>query len=152
MKVRKYLLVAKTSLQSNLAYASNFIFDMLFYAFIVTIFVQLWGKIYGGENMISGYSLKQMIWYCIITEMVILSGGGAFHSLSGEIKGGGIAYLLSRPYNFILYQFSNSMGLTVIKLVMNAVIGAVLGMAFVGTLDGFSVIYLPFIIDRKSVV
>lgn len=145
-KTGKYLLVAKTSLQNNLAYAANFLFDTFFYVFLLFIFINLWRTIYGQGQVIAGYSLSQMIWYCIITELVAISGSSPFHELNNEIKSGNIAYLLNKPYNLIIYQFSHSLGQMGVKLVINAVAGISFGLAFAGPLAGFLPGRLFFII------
>jgi ABC-type uncharacterized transport system, permease component len=146
VKIRKYGIIMKTSLQSNMAYASNFLFNIIFYAFIIFIFMRLWRTIYGSGNTISGYTLNQMIWYCIITEMVVLSGGSVFSELNTDIKGGNIAYLLNKPYHYIMYQLSNSMGMTAVVLLINAIAGAIMGIIYVGPLNNFSVYQIPFIV------
>lgn len=144
-KIRKYGYVMKTSLQSNMAYTSNFLFRIFFYAFIIFIFVQLWGTIFSSRNTLSGYTLDQIIWYCIIAEMVVLSGGNVFNDLNTDIKGGSIAYLLNKPYHYILYQFSNSMGLTAVILVINSFAGIIMGLLYVGPLKQFELRHLPVV-------
>lgn len=146
-KFKKYLAVAKISLQNNLAYKTNFIFSSLFYTFIIFVFLQLWRTIYGGgDGIISGFTLEQMIWYCIITEMIVISGSNIFGELNTDIKNGNIAYLLNKPYHYLSYQFSNSMGLISVKLLINAVTGMIMGVIYVGPLTGFHFPHLPFII------
>lgn len=145
-KTGKYLVVAKTGLQNNLAYAVNFFFDTFFYIFFLFIFINLWRTIYGQGQVIAGYSLSQMIWYCIITELIVVSTSSPFHELNNEIKSGNIAYLLNKPYNLLAYQFSHSLGLIGIKLVINAVAGIGFGLAFAGPLAGFLPGRLVFIV------
>ena len=145
IKARKYLITAATSLQSNLVYRTNFIFETVFLFLIVFVFIQLWEAIYSGNSVIAGYTYKQMIWYFITAEIVALSGGGVFQNLSSEIKSGSIAYLLNKPYHYIPYQLANSMGLIVIKLVLNTAAGIFLGLVFIGTIEGFRLWYIPFI-------
>lgn len=145
-KINKYLVVGKTSLQSSLAYTSDFLFGTLFYTLIIFIFLQLWRTIYGGEgNTMAGFSLNQMIWYCIITEMITLSGNNVFSELNTDIKSGSIAYLLTRPYNYVFYQLSNALGTITIKLIINSITGFILGLLFVGILSGFKIVHLPFL-------
>lgn len=144
-KIRKYGIVMQTSLQSNLAYASNFLSEIFFYAFIIFIFMQLWVAIYGKGSTLSGYSLNQMIWYFIFTEMVILSGGGIFNDLNTDIKGGGIAYLLNKPYHYIFYQLSSNMGLMAVKTVINAFVGITIGLIYIGPLKGLQLQHIPFV-------
>jgi ABC-2 type transport system permease protein len=146
LKIKKYGVVMKTSLQSNMAYSSNFLFGIFFYAFIIFIFMQLWNTIYGKGSTISGYSLNQMIWYCIFTEMIVMSGGNVFNELNTDIKGGNIAYLMNKPYHYIIYQLSNSMGLTAVKIIINAAAGIAMGLIYVGPLKGFELQNIPAVI------
>jgi ABC-2 type transport system permease protein len=146
IKLKKYLLVAKTSLQNSLAYASNFIVDTFFYAFILFIFLQLWKVIYGSGDMISGYTLNQMIWYCVVTEMITHCGSNVFGELNSDIKGGNIAYLLNKPYHYVTYQLSNSLGQIAVKFVLNGVAAIVIGLVYIGPLKGFAAASLPFVL------
>lgn len=144
-KVKKYFITAVTSLQSNLAYRANFLFEMFFLFLIVFVFSQLWNAIYNGRSVIAGYTWQQMIWYFITAEVVVLSGGGIFQNLSTEIKNGSIAYILNKPYHYIPYMLSNSLGLIVIKLILNSAAGVFIGMVLIGPLYGFRLWYIPFI-------
>jgi ABC-2 type transport system permease protein len=146
LKFRKYWLTGRTSLQNNLAYAANFLFDILLYAFLVTIFIQLWRTIFAGGATIAGYGLQQMIWYSIITELITFSGGSIFQDLNTEIKAGNITYTLNKPYHYIWYQLANNAGVMLFKLLINGVAAAALGLIFVGPLKDFCWIHLPFIL------
>ncbi len=146
LKIRKYGLIIGTSFQNSLAYGANFLFDTFFYAFVLFIFLQLWRAIYGHGGAIAGYSLNQMIWYCVITEMIAFSGSNIFYSLNEEIKNGNIAYALNKPYHYISYQLANGLGLMGIKIIINGLFGVFLGLLYIGPLNGFHVNYLPLII------
>lgn len=145
--MRKYFLVFKISIQNQIVYLSNFISGFVFYALIIFIFVSLWKVIYLKRGLIGGYDYRQVIWYCIITEMIMLSvGSGVFGEISSDIKSGNISSFLNKPYNYIFYNFSNSMGQTLLKLCLNAAIGVLMGMIFVGSLERFRFSNLPFML------
>lgn len=146
LRFRKYWLTGRTSLQNNLAYVANFLFDTLLYVFLVTIFIQLWRAIFSGGASIAGYSLPQMIWYSIITELIAFSGGSIFHDLNTEIKAGNIAYTLNKPYHYIWYQLANCAGTMLFKLLINGVAAVALGLIFVGPLPDFHWSQAPFIL------
>ncbi len=145
-KTHKYGLVLRTSLQNNLAYAGGFVFDSLFYAFVVLIFIQLWRQIYRQGVPLAGYRLEQMIWYLIVTEMMTLSRSNVFEELNQEIKSGNIAYLLTKPFDYLLYQAANGLGLVGWKWGINALMGLALGLIFVGPLPGFQAAVLPWVL------
>ncbi len=140
-------MIFKVSVQNQLAYLSGFVSGFVFYAFVIFIFINLWKVIYAGRGTISGFSYQQVIWYCIITEMIVMSaGGGIFADVSGDIKNGNIGYYLNKPYNYLFYNFANSMGAVALKLAINAAIGISMGLLLVGRLESFKLIYLPLIV------
>lgn len=120
----------------------------IFFIVIMFVFLNLWKAIYstGDKPMIDGFTLNTMIWYLVFSEMVVLSRSSFYGTMNDDVKTGSIAYLLNKPYNYILYGFSYSMGETIVKLLCNAVIGIGIGLLFVGPLETFSIVSLPFVI------
>ena len=110
MKIRKYLTIFNISLRNALYYSKNLFGGAIMYTLFIYVFFRLWGVIYSGDT-IAGYTYKQMIWYVCITEMTGLTiGTTTLYKISQDIKNGDIAYQLGRPYNYLLYVFSNTMG------------------------------------------
>ncbi|NLU42191.1 MAG: hypothetical protein GXX08_08305 [Firmicutes bacterium] len=141
-KLRKYMLVVETSLQSNMAYAANFAADTAFYAVICFVLMSLWRTIYAGGQPIPDYSGVQMMWYCIITEMVYMSRCDVFGELTRAVQSGEIAYALNKPYDYLFYQFAQGIGLMLIKLAFNGAVGATMGLLLIGPIQGFSAVTL----------
>lgn len=144
--MRKYILVAETSISSNMMYAANFLAGTFFFALIIFIFLQLWNAIYINNGAMEGYTVNRMVWYYIAAEMVILSKSDVFRSLNEEIRGGGIVYKLNKPYSFVTYQFSDGMGQTAVRLMANLPVGILVGFLYVGGLEGFTWQSLPFVL------
>ncbi|SCG82225.1 protein of unknown function DUF990 [Proteiniborus sp. DW1] len=146
-KITKYSYITKISLSNNLVYFGDFLARNFFFVFIIYIYMMLWTNIYGskGDN-IGGFSLNQMIWYLVVTEIVTLSRSNVFNEVNQDVKNGNIAYMLNKPYNYILYCFSNSLGEMGVKLLTNALVGLVIGILCVGPLNSFNTMHLPFII------
>lgn len=142
----KYPLVARTSISNSMVYTANFIAGTFFFALIIFIFLQLWEAISVHNGSMEGYTVNKLVWYYIIAEMVILSKSEVFQTMNEEIRGGGIAYKLNKPYNFVLYQLSEGMGQIAVRLMMNLPVGLLLGFIYVGGLDGFKLISLPIVI------
>ncbi len=119
----------------------------MFFVFIVYVMLLLWQNIYSHQgNMIAGYTLNQMIWYLIITEMVTLSRSNVFTEVSEDVKKGQIAYLINKPYHYIFYCFSNSLGESGVKLTSNMIIGMIMGLVYVGPLMNLNLVHLPLIL------
>lgn len=146
-KLRKYIDIVEVSISSNLAYIWSFLTKNLFLAFIIFVFLMLWKNIYSQKSgNIGGFSLNQMIWYLIFTEIIVLSRTNIHNDIGNDIKNGNIAYLLNKPYNYILYCFSTSIGEMFIKLLANGIIGVIVGFLYVGSLKNFNIASLPFLI------
>ncbi len=146
-KVNKYSYITKISLSNNLVYFGDFLIRNFFFVFIIYIYMMLWTNIYGGKgDNIAGFTLNQMIWYLVVTEIVTLSRSNIFFEATQDVKNGNIAYMLNKPYNYILYCFSNSLGEMGVKLLTNAIVGLIIGLLCVGPLRSFNPIHLPLII------
>ncbi|KAB3529145.1 ABC transporter permease [Alkaliphilus serpentinus] len=145
--LNKYFHTFKISLANNLVYVANLITRNFFFVFIIFIMLMLWKNIYGQKgDMIAGFTLNQMIWYLIVTEMVTLSRSNVFLDVSEDVKKGNIAYLINKPYNYVFYCFSNGLGEIATKLLTNMLIGVVIGFIYVGPLSDFNFRHLPFVL------
>lgn len=147
MVIRKYGHISKITMTNSLVYFWNFLSKNFFLAFIVFIFLMVWRNIYAQKgSTIEGLSLNQMIWYLVVTELITLSRSDIHMQLNEDVKSGNIAYLLNKPYNYVMYCFSYYTGEIGIKLISNGIIGFFVGLAYVGGLEGFSFRHFPFIV------
>ena len=139
----KYLRIYKTSIKQERDTIIDTLLRAVSFFIIIYIFVQLWSFIYGKSgtsSVINGYSLEQMIWYLIITELIVTCARNRLiiTSIGNEIKSGGIAYKLNRPYNFYLYNITTFMGKSTWMLMFMFPIGLVMGLCFVGIVPTFT--------------
>lgn len=135
--MKKYLLIYKFEIMSNLQYVFNLLTGFVSFCVLMLIFYNLWGYLYSDPSqLINGYSMKQMIWYVIITEVLWMSlnGRNLCKKIAEDVRGGNIAYNINKPYNYILYSTFSSLGRTTIKFVILMFIGGILGFVF---LKGF---------------
>ena len=145
--MKKYLYIFKTTLIDNLQYTINLIFGFIGFVIIIYTFLNLWMYVYSDPNeLINGYNLNQMIWYCIITELIykVSASKVITNELVKDIKNGNVAYNLNKPYNYIAYIMARYLGNSFVLLLISLIIGPLLGILFVGPLDGFKFISLPF--------
>lgn len=143
-RLNKYLYITKTSFQNSISYVADFFVRALFYIFLIFIFLMLWKVIYSNGSKISGYTVTQIIWYVIIAELVLNSKSNILDDLNNDIRDGSIAYLINKPYNYVLYQFANGIGQIGFKVVINILIAVVMGLTFVGPLLHFSIYNVIF--------
>lgn len=145
--IRKYAQISQITMSNSLVYFWNFLSRNFFFVFIVFIYLMLWQNIYGQKGgSVGGLSINQMIWYLIVTELITLSRTDIHLQVNEDVKSGSIAYLLNKPYNYVLYCFSYFIGEIGIKLLTNGVIGLIIGFVYVGRLDNFNFANLPFIL------
>ena len=143
---RKYAVIYRSVLMENLQYAANVAMGFFTYFVFIFIFIKLWGYMYRmpGE-LIAGYTKEQMIWYVMMTEMMLFGSNAA--SVAGEvardIRGGNIAYLMNKPYHYTLYILSKYSGEWSIRLPMYALLAVVIGTVMVGPLPCFRLTVVP---------
>jgi len=132
--IRKYWAVFQITLINSLAYPGELIGRSLLIVPFMWIFYQLWNVTFhaAGTDTINGMTLYSTMWYLMMAETIELSRPALARTISENVKDGSIAYLLSKPYNFLLYQFSNSMGETLFRALVNALFGGLMVWWLVG--------------------
>ncbi|MBR4177923.1 MAG: ABC transporter permease [Bacilli bacterium] len=131
--MKKYLFIFKSEIMSNLQYITNIVIGFIGYFVILYIFFNLWQYIYSDPSeLINGYSMNQMIWYVIITEVIwsVLSGRKLCARISEDVKAGNIAYNINKPYSYIGYCLSTHLGACTVRSAIYIFIGMVVGFMF----------------------
>lgn len=107
---RKYFAAAQTSLRNRLVYKGNFFGALITYGLFVFVFSRIWATVYADKAQIAGYTRTMCVWYFVVAEVVAYGFGRFYWTLDRELKNGQIAYLVARPCNFTLFQYSQAMG------------------------------------------
>ena len=146
--MKKYLNIFKTTLINELQYVSDIVLGFLSFLIKIFIFLQLWNYLYDDpSSLIVGINKAQMIWYVIMTEMIWYGTRNKtlVSQITNDIKSGGIAYTLNKPYSYVIYIITKHFGEISIKFILYMILAIVTGFIFVGPID-FNIISLPFII------
>ncbi|MCK6583864.1 MAG: ABC-2 family transporter protein [Anaerolineales bacterium] len=132
--IKKYWAIFQITLINSLAYPGELIGRSLMIVPFMWIFYQLWKVTFAaaGADTLNGMTLYSTMWYLMMAETIELSRPRLANVISDNVKDGSIAYILNKPYNFLLYQFSSSMGETVFRALMNAVFGGIVVWWLVG--------------------
>ena len=141
--MKKYLFIFKSEVMSNLQYITNIIVGFIGYFVILYIFLNLWQYIYSDPNeLINGYSMNQMIWYVVITEIIwsVLGGRKLCARISEDVKAGNIAYNINKPYSYIGYCLSTHLGACAVRGVLYIIIGMVVGFLFLHSFPSLTLI------------
>ena len=145
-RLKKYLIIARINVQNAFTYRASVISGLLFYALFIFVFFSLWQAIYK-EGSVNGYTHGQVVWYLIITEMVVF---GCRIPIVGEInediKTGSMAYLLNRPMHYVAYQAASAVGHVAVNLLFTGALAVVLGFVFVGPIPHFQWAGLPLML------
>ena len=146
--MKKYIYIYKATLIENLQYIMNILLGFISFFILLFIFLNLWEYIYSDTVSISGYSMNQMVWYVIITEIMWFGARNRTltNQISNDIKSGTIAYGINKPYNYMFYIVSKHMGEITIKFFLFLTAGIFLGFSFAGGLYDFQIRFIPLII------
>lgn len=144
--MKKYLYIFKSEMITSLQYVFNIIAKLFVYFLMIFIFIQLWQYIYSDpKEIINGYTMNQMIWYVMITEVLWYSLGGRklCRKINEDVKGGNIAYNLNKPYNYIQFSLFSHLGEIVLRTILYILCAFLIGIIMLGefpNLNIFSII------------
>lgn len=130
----KYWAVFKTQLLNNFAYAGDLSSGALLMVLFMWVFAQLWRVTYGavGVEQIAGLTLRHTLWYLMLAEVIVLSKPRLSQTIAQAVRDGSIAYLLNKPYNFLLYQCSVGFGDSILRIATNSLVGGAVVWLLVG--------------------
>jgi ABC-2 type transport system permease protein len=147
--MRKYLFIFKATLMESLQYIMNILLGFISFFLLLFIFMNLWSYIYSDPSeLINGYSMKQMIWYVIITEIIWFGSRNLTLTtqISNDIKTGTIAYGINKPYHYIAFIIAKHLGEIAIKLILFAGAGLLVGLLTIGNIPGLRLSHVPLIL------
>ena len=147
--MKKYAFIFKSNLIANLQYIGNIMIGFITYFIVIFIFLNLWQYIYSDPTeVINGYTMNQMVWYVIITEVLWYATGGRklCKKISNDVKSGNIAYNINKPYSYVGYCLANHMSEALLKGFLYTIAGLIMGFVLLGGIANFQLIAIPFII------
>jgi ABC-2 type transport system permease protein len=123
--LKKYLAVFNINLVNNLMYPAELLMRSLMILVFMWVFFQLWQVTFSaaGSETINGLTLRDTIWYLLLAETLELGRPRLSRVISQQVKDGSIAYLLNKPYDFLLYQLSSGLGESLPRMGMLFLIG-----------------------------
>ena len=131
--MKKYLYIFQSELMTNLQYTFDILVGFVSYCIMIFIFLNLWQYIYSDPSeVIKGYTMNQMIWYVIVTEILWMSLGGRklCKKICNDVRSGNITYNITKPYNYVEYSLFSHLGITTLKIFLITILGMLLGIVF----------------------
>ena len=106
--MKKYLAIFKINLLNSLAYPAEMATRSGMILVFMLVFFQLWHVTYSASasQVLNGLTLHDTMWYLLLAETLELGRPRLTRLISQQVKDGSIAYLLNKPYDFLLYQLS----------------------------------------------
>ena len=129
---RKYAAAAGAGLRNKLAYLPTFFGTSLSYGLFVFVFSRIWTAVYAGKATIAGYDAAMSVWYFAVAELPVFGFGRFFWTLAQDMKSGQVAYLLCRPYSFVLYHYAERMGPALLELCILVAEGLIIAWGAIG--------------------
>jgi viologen exporter family transport system permease protein len=143
ISLRGYRKIFAYSLRDQLAYLPSFLLRNVFFVMVIFIFYSLWKVIFKDSPVIAGFTMVQTLWYLTFTEAIVLSLTRVWYDIQQEVRDGSLAYLLVRPYSYILFKLSRSLGESVLRLATLMAEGFLLALILAGPLPGYLYALLP---------
>jgi ABC-2 type transport system permease protein len=136
--MRKYCAIFKTQVVNSLAYPGEILWRSLAILIFLWVFTFLWRVAYANANTetLAGLSLRDTLWYLMLAETIELSRPRFAQTIAQSVKDGSIAYLLSKPYDFLLYQMSANAGDTIFRFILTFIFGSSLVWYMAGSPPG----------------
>jgi ABC-2 type transport system permease protein len=126
--MKKYFAIFKINLLNSLAYPAELATRSGMILVFMVVFFQLWNVTYAasGSKVLNGLTLQNTMWYLLLAETLELGRPRLAQVISRQVKDGSIAYLLNKPYNFLLYQLSNGLGESLPRMGLLFILGGTL--------------------------
>ena len=141
--MKKYLYIYKSELMSDLQYVFNIFTCFIGYFILIYIHLNLWEYIYSDPNeLINGYSMKQMVWYVAFAEILWMSLGGRklCKKICDDVRGGNIAYNINKPYSYIGYSLASHLGGVTVKAIVYLILVMLVGYMFLGQFPSLNIL------------
>lgn len=144
----KYVWIAYTAARSDLAYSAANIWRVAFMTTVLYVFMQIWAVVYAGAGAerLGGLTERQMLWYLVATESIILSMPRLWHEVDQEVRTGQLAVQLLRPVSYAGMHFGRSIGERLIRFTGNLLIGSGVALLLAGPIPFSAIGFAMFLL------
>ena len=108
--LRQYWHFFETSFRNHLAHRGRVMMRFIFCIFFVIIFVELWRTIFRENLADMPFTLRDVSWYCALTQMFLFMSSRLFITIEDDVRTGNIAYFLNRPMPYVWMRLSEGIG------------------------------------------
>ena len=135
--MKKYLSILKMSFLDSFQFIPTLGFRFIGYFINMFALTSVWKYVYSDPSqIINGYTLTQMIWYLLLADSISYGCSDICKKeIQDDVKSGGIAYKVNKPYQYVLYNFVRYLGDSIIRIVLYLIVSILIGLLFVGNLN-----------------
>lgn len=132
--MKKYLAIAQMQIINNIAYPGDVLGRSVSIAVFMFIFAGLWRTTFmiAGTDAINGLTFADMMWYLMMAETLELGRPRSNRVITEQVKNGEVAYILNKPYHFLLYHFWFGVGDSLLRVGTNIGVGVLVAWALAG--------------------
>src|SRR3989344_7856242 len=145
LKFLKYFEIFKISYRNNITYLGEVLGIGGLVAVRIWFFTHLCRTAFvlSGTTALGGLTLTETIWILALAQAFHVSNRGRviMKAIEYEVKSGSIAYTISKPYSYLLYNFFTCLGVVGSNLITSVLFGLLAAFFLVGTIQ-FSLIGL----------
>lgn len=138
LKFHKYFEIARIASRNNITYFGEVLGIGGLVAVRIWIFFQLYNTafIISGLSVLGGLNLAETIWILALTQGFHVSNRTRviMKAIEYEIKSGSVAYTMSKPYSYLLYNFFTCIGVAASNLLTSVLFGLLAAVLLVGTI------------------
>ena len=121
--MKKYFLVFKTSFLNALEYRADISSNLLMHLLGLAVFYFIWSRILTENTSIGTYDFNSMVTYYMLSGLFIaFFNSRTTKAMEHGIKDGGLANLLIKPINELMYIFFEELGKRLFVIVLTTII------------------------------
>lgn len=149
--MKKYLTVAKCSMQVVLAYRNTYFISILISVFSMCLMISLWQAVYDGRSNIAGLSWKEMMTYLLIV-FLLNTDVVSEYRCAKKVLDGSILMDLIKPIKHQEYTLSEVGSAILFGTFVNLILGTIIAF-FLGAYVPTSLItWLAFLLSMINAV
>jgi len=122
--MKKYFIIFKNSVQTNLAYRFNTFTSFLTEGVFLIVLLYLWTSIYRQGGHIGAYSLAGLVMYFVLSRFVALITmyDDTAKKMNEEISEGGAINYFLKPLNYLHKEYAYKLGTVAYRIVLYSLI------------------------------
>ncbi len=112
-----------TSARERLRYPGDALGSAGFLVLLLFIFGRLWTAIAGERGLPEGWTIQRLVFYLLITELVVLAPGALHLRVARDVRSGDLAIQLLRPVGWVEWELARAAGASLARLLVLAAVG-----------------------------